>query len=152
MAKNDNLDGIREEIVRDLTESQKDRDVVEFSTNVNNFMSTLMDRTLTDSELNTELEKKLMVRLMDINPDTEMSDGALVELFKATSKSKTDNANVIANIVKGMADALLLKKGLEKDGAISGDLTKKDVEEVRGAISDIQELRKFMNEVIKTEK
>jgi len=149
---NKDVDKIKEELSRELTDSQNDRDVIEFSNNVNNFLNVLIDRTLTDSELQTSLEQKLLSRLEDINSDTIMTDGTMVELLKVVTRNKTDNANVISNIIKGMADALLIKKGFEKDSPVSGDLTKKDIDDVRSAMTDIKELREFMEKVIKTEK
>lgn len=138
------------DISSELTESQKDREVSEFSAGVNTFLNTLMDRTLIDDVLQTTLEEKLLARVVDSTEDG-MSDGALIELFKAKSKNKTDNALVISNIIKGMADALLLKRGMGGEG-MQGDLTKDDITEVKDAMKDIKELRDFVDNVIKTEK
>ena len=127
-----------EDIASELTESQKDREVSEFSSGVNKFLSTLMDRTLVDDKLQSTLEDKLLERVLDATEDG-MSDGALIELYKTKSKSKTDNAMVISNIIKGMADALLLKKGLKEGEGMQGDLTKDDITEVKDAMKDIKE-------------
>ena len=145
------IDEVKKEIDSELTDSQREREISEFSSGVNTFLSTLMSRTLIDDTLQTTLEEKLLERVMDATEDG-MSDGALIELYKTKSKSKTDNALVISNIIKGMADALLLKKGLNDGENIQGDLTKNDISEVKDAMKDIKELRDFMDNVIKTEK
>lgn len=151
---NKNIEQIKNQLGENLTDSQKDRDVVDFSNNVSNFLQILMDSTTIADDLFIESQKGLLERLKDTNNETAMSDGARIELHKTLIKGKTDNANVIANIIKGMADALLLKKGLEGFGGQGGseDLTKNDIDAVKEAIKDISDLRQFIDEIKKTEK